>query len=161
MAIKINIGVSKKIGLPDYGSAGSHCNIEIEADNAALDNPEEFQRRVQKAYDLVRQSVEEELAHHRPGNGAGQSRQEPQERQEYRQEYRNDNSGGGTRIASAKQQNFIASLVKGIRGLSWQTLDRYCNSKWGSNTSQLSPKQASELIDDLQAAKDGRKEIAA
>ena len=37
MTIKINVGVNKKIGLPDYGSAGGHCNIEIEADNSILD----------------------------------------------------------------------------------------------------------------------------
>ena len=38
MTIKINVGVNKKIGLPDYGSASGHCNIEIEADNSLLDN---------------------------------------------------------------------------------------------------------------------------
>ena len=80
-------------------------------------------------------------------------------------EYRNDNSRSdnnysGNRIASAKQQQFIASLVKAVKGLNWQTLDRYCTSKWGANTSQLSPKQASELIDDLQSAKAGGKGLA-
>ena len=34
------------------------------------------------------------------------------------------------------------------------------NSKWGASTSQLSPKQASELIDDLQSAKAGGKGLA-
>ena len=169
MAIKINVGVSKKIGLPDYGSAGSHCNIEIEADNSILDNLDLFLQRVNNACELARQSVDAELDHHRPGNnrpggaGANQSRQEPaQEPQRQRREYRNDNNSSGNRyVASAKQQNFIASLVKAVKGLDWKTLDRYCNSKWGNNTSQLSAKQASELIDDLQAAKDGRREIAA
>jgi len=172
MTIKINVGVNKKIGLPDYGSAGGHCNIEIEADNSILDDAEDFLQRVRDAYEVARMSVEEELSHHRPsgnGNNAGttQSRTESQQRQEYRQEYRNDNSrsdnnsGGGNRyIASAKQQQFIASLVKGVKGLDWKTLDKYCNSKWGSNTSQLSPKQASELIDDLKAAKSGERSIA-
>ena len=165
MSIKINVGISKKIGLPDYGSAGSHCNIEIEADNSVLNDAEQFLQRVQDAYELARQSVEQELAHHRPGSHAGnaQSRAEPQQQ---RQEYRNDdsrsdnNSGGNRYIASTKQQNFIASLVKAVKGLNWQTLDRYCNSKWGTNTSQLSPKQASELIDDLQTAKAGGKGLA-
>ena len=46
MTIKINVGVNKKIGLPDYGSAGGHCNIEIEADNSILDNAEQFLQRV-------------------------------------------------------------------------------------------------------------------
>ena len=163
MTIKINVGVNKKIGLPDYGSAGSHCNIEIEADNSILDNPDQFFQRVQDACELARQSVDEELAHHRPGTSTANSRAEPQ-RQEYRNNdnSRSDNNSGGNRyIASAKQQQFIASLVKGVKGLDWKTLDKYCNSKWGNNTSQLSPKQASELIDDLKAAKEGRREIAA
>ena len=59
MAIKINVGVNKKIGLPDYGSAGGHCNIEIEADNSILEDTEHFLQRVQDAYEVARQSVEE------------------------------------------------------------------------------------------------------
>jgi hypothetical protein len=161
MAIKINVGVSKKIGLPDYGSVGSHCNIEIEADNSILDNAEQFLRRVKDAYEVARQSVEEELLHHRTGDTT-QSRADSTQQKEYRNDNsRSDNNSTGNRIASSKQQNFIASLVKAIKGLDWRMLDRYCNSKWGANTSQLSPKQASELIEDLKAAKDGRKEIAA
>jgi len=166
MTIKINVGVNKKIGLPDYGSAGGHCNIEIEADNSVLNDTEDFLQRVRDAYEVARMSVEEELSHHRPGNAGANARAEPQQqRQEYRQEYRNDNSRSdhnysGNRIASAKQQQFIASLVKAVKGLNWQVLDRYCNSKWGTSTSQLSPKQASELIDDLQTAKAGGKGLA-
>ena len=123
MTIKINVGVNKKIGLPDYGSAGGHCNIEIEADNSILDNADQFLQRVKDAYEVARQSVEEELSHHRPNGNTGQrtsqqsepARTEPaQQRQEYRQDYRSDNAGGysgggntgGTRIASPKQQQF-------------------------------------------------------
>ena len=112
MTIKINVGVNKKIGLPDYGSAGSHCAIEIEADNSVLADAEQFLQRVKDAYEVARKSVEEELAHHRPSNGAspsrsaGQSNKEP----EQRQDYRNDNSSDSRYIASPKQQQFIASL---------------------------------------------------
>ena len=169
MTIKINVGVNKKIGLPDYGSAGGHCNIEIEADNSILDDAEDFLQRVRDAYEVARMSVEEELSHHRPsgnGNNAGatQSRVEPQQQ---RQEYRNDNSrsdnnsnSGNRYIASAKQQQFIASLVKAIKGLDWRMLDKYCDVQFGKACSQLSPKEASALIDDLQAAKAGGKGLA-
>ena len=164
MTIKINVGVNKKIGLPDYGSAGSHCNIEIEADNSILDNPDQFLQRVQDACELARQSVDEELSHHRPGTSTANTRAEPQQqRQEYQRNdnSRSDNNSGGNRyIASAKQQQFIASLVKSVKGLTWTTVNKYCNSKWGTETSQLSPKQASELIDDLKSAKEGRGTIA-
>jgi len=173
MTIKINVGVNKKIGLPDYGSAGGHCNIEIEADNSILDNPNQFLQRVKDAYELARLSVEEELSHHRQSNdrpsnavsqphSVSQPKAEPaQPRQEYRQDYRSDNSGGGNRVASDKQQRFIAALVKGVKGLDWRTLDRYCSVQFGKNTSQLTPKEASALIDDLKEAKEGRKVIAA
>ena len=59
MTIKINVGVNKKIGLPDYGSAGGHCNIEIEADNSILDDAEDFLQRVRDAY-LFREATEGE-----------------------------------------------------------------------------------------------------
>ena len=96
MTIKINVGVNKKIGLPDYGSAGGHCNIEIEADNSILDNADQFLQRVQDAYELARKSVEEELLHHRPSGNTAQSKAEPQQqRQEQRQEYRGNYCPGG------------------------------------------------------------------
>ena len=163
MTIKINVGVNKKIGLPDYSSAGSHCVIELEADNSVLDNAEQFLQRVKNAYEMARASVEEELAHHRPANAGRSSAQpqrepEQQQRQEYRQEYRNNSSDSGDNryIASPKQQQFIASLVKAVKGLDWRKLDKYCESKFGRAVSQLSSKEASQLIHDLQAAKSGR-----
>jgi hypothetical protein len=165
MTIKINVGVNKKIGLPDYGSAGSHCNIEIEADNSVLQDTEQFLQRVKDAYEVARQSVEEELAHHRP-NDANQYQRDPpqqqQQRQEYRQNYSNNDysSASSNGIASAKQQQFIASLVKDVKGLDWRKLDKYCDNKFGKACSQLSPKEASALIQDLKAAKSGERTIA-
>ena len=161
MTIKINVGVNKKIGLPDYGSAGGHCNIEIEADNSILDNADQFLQRVKDAYEVARQSVEEELSHHRPGSATSQTRSTSQshattEPVQQRQEYRsNTNSTGNSYTASPKQQQFIASLVKGVRGLNWQMLDKYCNTKWGKTCSQLTSKEASALIEDLKTAKSG------
>ena len=174
MSIKISVGVNKKIGLPEYGSAGSHCNIEIEADNSVLNDVEQFLQRVRNACEMARQSVEEELAHHRTGDAPSQSRsvsppkaepapQRQEYQQEQRQEYRSDahSSGGNRYVASDKQQRFIASLVKAVKGLDWKTLDRYCSVQFGKSPSQLTPKEASALIDDLKEAKEGRKEIAA
>ena len=167
MTIKINVGVNKKIGLPDYGSAGSHCAIEIEADNSVLDNAEQFLQQVKNAYEVARQSVETELAHHRPSNGASRSNsnsdREPEQKREYRQEYRQgyrnngsaSSSGSDNGIASAKQQQFIADLVKRVKGLDWKKVDKYCDQTFGKSCSQLSPKQASELIDSLKQAKAG------
>ena len=162
MAIKINVGVNKKIGLPDYGSAGGHCNIEIEADNSLLENADRFLQRVKDAYEVARQSVEEELSHHRPGNAgrphAYQQREEPApQKQDYqRQEYRSNSSGGDSRyVVSEKQLTFIWQLCKGIKGLDKRSLEKYCDSKFGKASGQLSTREASALIEDLKAAKSG------
>ena len=167
MTIKINVGVNKKIGLPDYGSAGSHCNIEIEADNSVLQDTEQFLQRVKDAYEVARQSVENELSRHQPGNSTSQTYAKPESKPDYRGDYSNSSksyssssSNGSGYVASAKQQQFIANLVKGVKGLDWRKLEKYCDTKFGKACSQLTPQEASALIDDLKAAKSGERSIA-
>jgi len=165
MAIKINIGVCKKIGLPEYGSAGSHCDIELEMDFAAMQNPDEFQKRVAFAYRLCRDAVESELATHRP-NGTPKQDTRPMvaPSTEYRNSpppERNDNQRNDNRFpVSAKQMAFINQLTKAVKGLNARKLDTYCQQTYGAVCNQLTSKDASRLIDDLKQAKDGGKEIA-
>jgi hypothetical protein len=84
MSIKLNLGVSKKIGLPDYGSAGSTCNLEIELDASTLDSPDEFHKRVAHAYRLCNESVEAELVNHRANGTTRQdNRPTPPPKTEY------------------------------------------------------------------------------
>ena len=165
MGIKLNVGISKKIGLPDYGSAGSQCNLEIELDNAALDRPEEFHRRVREAYTACRSAVEDELGNHRIGGAPKQdTRPSVPSKTEYRNsppQERNDNHRNGNRFpVSAKQLDFIGKLSKGIRGLSAQKLDEYCQRTFGRTCNQLSAKEASQLIDSLKDAKERKEGLA-
>jgi hypothetical protein len=148
--MKISLGINKKVGLPNYGSAGSLCTIDLDLDDSLLNTPDEFQRRVQNAYGVARQCVESELAHHRPNQSNGQPSRQPEPKQEQRNEnptYGNQSSGQRY-IASPKQLSFIASLTKNNR-IDRRKLEKFCDSKFGKGSSQLSPKEASELIDIL------------
>ena len=51
MPVKINVGVAKKVGQPNFGSAGATCNVEFELDGG-FDNgsTERFQDAVRRAY---------------------------------------------------------------------------------------------------------------
>ncbi len=68
MSIKLNIGINRKVGEPNYGSRGASCNVEFELDGS-FDNggAARFQEAARKAYAACRQAVEDELS---AGNGS-------------------------------------------------------------------------------------------
>jgi hypothetical protein len=48
--MKLNVGVSRKVGLPDYGSVGASCGIELEVDGSLLQHDlERFHAHVRDA----------------------------------------------------------------------------------------------------------------
>jgi len=72
--MKRNVGVSRKIGMPDYGSVGASCNLELELDTGLLEKDlDGFHARVRGAYIAAHQAVHDELARLQVpvSNGAG------------------------------------------------------------------------------------------
>lgn len=62
MPLKLQVGLQQKRGLPDYGSLGASCHVEIELDSQLLDrNPAAFQQEVQRAFQACREAVQTEL----------------------------------------------------------------------------------------------------
>lgn len=61
MPAKLNVGLSRKVGEPNYSSRGASINLEVELDSATLTDAQLLQDRVRSLYAMARQSVEEEL----------------------------------------------------------------------------------------------------
>jgi hypothetical protein len=63
MGLKLNVGISRKVGQPDFGSLGATCNLELELDGTLLErDPPALQARIREAYQAAQQAVQDELA---------------------------------------------------------------------------------------------------
>ena len=61
--LKLIVGVSRKVGLPGYGSAGASCQIEVELASGLLSqDPDAFHDQVRRAYAAAHQAVDDDLA---------------------------------------------------------------------------------------------------
>jgi hypothetical protein len=182
MPLKLNIGLSKKIGQPDYGSLGASCNVEVELESSLLRNDlDGFHERVREAFVACRQAVIDELARHTGGESHdnGNARQPTNgygaKTTGYGARTTGNGNGGGangngdgysaaktngsSRRASAKQIDYINQLAGQIRMLGVRKLDQLCQKMYSKPLADLSGMDASGLIDTLRAIKAGEIDI--
>lgn len=87
MTLKISVGLSKKVGQPNYSSLGASCQIEMEIDTQSCQGgPLLLQTRISEAFGICKASIENELAlerywvaqTHMPTKTKTQTRQPPE-----------------------------------------------------------------------------------
>ena len=72
--LKLNVGISRKVGEANYGSRGASLHLELELDSRSIEQPDKLQDRIRRLYAMARQAVEEELQGqngHQGTNGNG------------------------------------------------------------------------------------------
>ena len=144
MPVKINVGVAKKVGQPNFGSAGATCNVEFEIDGG-YDNgsTERFQDAVRRAYAACRTAVESELTAQDSKPQLGSSHQPPATNRTANQ----SNPGTQTRGATASQVRAIHAIAN-HSGISLAAVLSEFNV---SRPDDLSVRDASTVIDQLKS----------
>lgn len=171
MPLKINLGLSKKLGLPDYGSVGASCAVEFEVDGSLLQGDlDGFHARVRGAYVACRQAVCDELAQHQPavsGASAGHVGSDAAPRASggpssgNGREANGHHNGNGGHRATQKQMGYIEQLARQIKGLGIRRLESLAQRMFSRPMAELSSLDASGLIDCLKSIKAGEIDLGA
>ena len=61
MPLKLNIGLSRKVGEPNYSSRGASVNVELELESSLAREPAKLRDRIRQLYELAGAAVNEEL----------------------------------------------------------------------------------------------------
>ena len=59
--LKINIGHSRKIGEPNYGSRGASVHFEVEVDHSLVEQPQALRQKIRELFVQAQAAVREEL----------------------------------------------------------------------------------------------------
>jgi len=150
MPLKLTVGLSKKVGLPNYGSLGATCGLEIELASSALHaDPEGFGRQVRDAFAACARAVQEELDRHRPPPSVPSPNNHPDpDRPDGPAHHREGASGPRHRPATGSQVRALRA-ISGRRGVDLVGLvgDRFGIER----PEELTVTEASRLIDELRA----------
>ena len=150
MPPKLTVGVSKKVGLPNYGSLGASCGLEVELPDQALHaDPEAFEKQVRDAFGACAQAVQDELDRHRPPPAV------PSSNGHRHPDGPDDVADRRDGVDCPRQRPATGSQVRALRAICARRdldLEGLVGERFGIDGPEgLSVAEASRLIDELQA----------
>jgi hypothetical protein len=157
VALKLNVEVSRKVGLPAFGSVGASCNLEVELDVSLIDRDlDAFHARVRDVYVAAHQAVNDDLARQQAllemPHDSPASSPRPVSNGQSRNNGHTDHPPAGRprprRPATEKRVRAIGSIASRQQC----DLDGLLREYGVDRLEDLSIKQASDLIDTLNAA---------
>jgi hypothetical protein len=141
--LKLNVGLSRKVGEANFGSRGASVHLELEAESTLAADAKTLQERIRSLFRLARSSVDEELASHASGEKTAANG------------HTNGHSGNGKVNSAAHPtvRSATASQIRAIHAIASRRkidLERELMTQFGCRfAEQLSLAQASQFIDTL------------
>ena len=139
--IKLNCGVSRKVGEPNYSSRGASVNVELELESSAAQDAHVLHDRIRHLFAVARDAVAEELGLSMQAGAppAGHA-------------VAPNGNGGSARPASEAQVRAINAICSRLG------LDPHAEAhrRLGRGIQDLTLPEASSLIDALKALQDGQ-----
>ena len=168
MPMKLNVGLSRKVGEPNYGSRGATVNLELEVDSTLAAEPDRLQDRIRELFGLAKMSIDEELQGDPSQPAASQQRSTDRTATSTRQQHANGRSGGSRAATNGARSNgngrqstntpppATASQVRALHAIANRlglNLEDVVQDRFNiSDATVLTVAEASQLIDDLNAA---------
>ena len=153
--LKLNAGLSRKIGQPDYGSRGAMVNVEIELPADVLRDPDRLRKQVRGCFQTLRAAVDDEL-----GVPPGTNGRDPQEERWRPTGDVRRNGGGNDRTPIGDSDGYAANGRGGLPCTEKQVRALHAFSRRAgvelaaelrrlgvTTAEELSRRQASEAID--------------
>jgi hypothetical protein len=145
MAIKLSANYSKKLGLPQYSSHSFAASVEIE-----LTDITQVEAEVQKLYQLLQHSVDQEIQH--PGfvpGANGQPQQQNGRTYQINGQNQQPKAAGDQWNCTPGQRGFILRIVSENPSITKQVAEDLSQMLFGLGVKALNKMQASQLIEDL------------
>jgi hypothetical protein len=161
MPLRLNVGISKKLGLPAYSSIGASCNLEVELETSLLHDLAGFHAEVRDAFVAAHQAVNDELARlqEQVGRGEGHPAEVDRRKEVHPANGAHDANGRSTASAAPRlarsgkpaTSNQVKAIVT-IARRQHADLDGLLGDLGVARPEELSLAEASKLIDQLKAA---------